>query len=99
MNKNFLHDLAHTESRYHVATKNGGMPDDLFDKIRLSLQDVINHYHPSGSSGRLGAYLKGVEHVFKVFNVSQETYYAEVWVRNNRKSLGNYNDKKVLTGV
>ncbi len=86
---NTLKELLEAQARYQ--TKRIPIEDGLFQKIREEIKGAVEHFHPSGSSGRVKAMSDAISTILEQHGVSQEQYWGEVWRRSGQKEIISYN--------
>ena len=58
--------------------------NEEFQRYRDRVEEVVQHFRPSGSNGRLQPMLLGIKRVLAAEGVREGDYYDEVLRRSNR---------------
>lgn len=82
-------ELAQIEVSYYDMKER--LSNDLFIRVKEAINKVAKSLHPSSSNGTMNQFVNECEQVFASFNIKGQLYWCEVWLRNGRKNLANYN--------
>lgn len=65
-----------------------------FDRINRRIREAIQHYSPSGSSGRVNAWVSAVKSIFKDENINEEAYWQSILDRKKKTPVINKDSEK-----
>ncbi len=83
-----------TEQTIKYPTGNYCIPEDVFRSANHYIDNLAKFLTPSGSNGKMPAFLAGIDSYFKVHNINPQIYWTESWDRAGGKDMESYNIAK-----